>query len=129
MKESERVREMWRMNCAQVVGFDDAITAIDDEITSLKAKIAELETFPCRRHVSSLLPPPTTTPVSHPLHLGSVAIRLPDPTSCALHASTSTRQGKAPPMNEFNGEDSDCLLQDWLPSHERGSRWNQDERT
>ena len=32
--------------------------------------------------------------------------------------------GKAPPVNEFSGEDSECLLEDWLPSLEQASKWN-----
>lgn len=65
------------MNCTQVVGFNEAIRAKDDEIASLKAKIAELKASPGTRHVSSLLPSPTTTPVSHSSHSGSMAISLP----------------------------------------------------
>ena len=37
-KEIERVNEMWRMNCAQVSGFDEAITAKDAEIEELRPK-------------------------------------------------------------------------------------------
>ena len=42
-KESERVRELWKTNCAQVASFDTAITAKDNEIESLRARVAELE--------------------------------------------------------------------------------------
>ena len=41
--ERERMGEMWRMNCAQVAGFDEAIIAKDMEIDSLRSRVAELE--------------------------------------------------------------------------------------
>ena len=34
------------------------------------------------------------------------------------------RQGKAPPIEFFSGEDPAILLDDWLPSLERASSWN-----
>jgi len=34
---------MWRMNCAQVVAFDETITEKDSEIELLTSRIAELE--------------------------------------------------------------------------------------
>ena len=38
-----RVDEMWKINCAQVVAFDDTITEKDEEIERLTARVAELE--------------------------------------------------------------------------------------
>ena len=38
----ERVGEMWRMNCAQVGGFDEAIIAKDREIDSLRSRVGKL---------------------------------------------------------------------------------------
>ena len=38
-----RQREVWRMSCEQVSAFDEAVSAKDAEIDSLKARIAELE--------------------------------------------------------------------------------------
>ena len=52
-RENERVNEMWRMNCAQLSGFDEAITAKDAEISRLQAKIAELENRPVRCSTNS----------------------------------------------------------------------------
>ena len=34
---------MWRMNCAQVAGFDEAIIVKDMEIDLLRSRVAELE--------------------------------------------------------------------------------------
>ena len=51
--------------------------------------------------LSSRAPAPSITPVPAPAH-----------------------RGKAPPVNEFSGEDLECLLDDWLPSLNRASFWN-----
>ena len=99
------------MNCAQVTGFDEAITAKDSEIARLKARISDLE---ARRHTS-----PAFFPASSPVR--SVEPTHPPHSS---HASVPTRRGKAPPVNEFSGDDPECLLEDWLPSLERASLWN-----
>ena len=96
-REAERMSEMWRMNCAQVAGFDEAITAKDSEIARLKARISELE---ARRPTS-----PAFLPASSPVR--SVEPTHPPHSS---HASVPTRRGKAPPVNEFSGDDPECLL-------------------
>ena len=33
-RETERSKEMWRLNCAQVAGFDDMLTAKEEEVTT-----------------------------------------------------------------------------------------------
>ena len=52
----------------------------------------------------------------------------PTPGSASPHSAETTksrrRQGKAPPIEFFSGEDSSVLLDDWLPSLERASAWN-----
>ena len=42
-KEKERVREMLKMNCAQVAGFDEALSSKEAEIDALKERISRLE--------------------------------------------------------------------------------------
>ena len=37
------MRELWRMNCAQVAGFDEAIADKDNEIELLRVRVAKLE--------------------------------------------------------------------------------------
>ncbi len=34
------------------------------------------------------------------------------------------RLGKAPPVSQFSGEYIQCQFDDWLPSLERASTWN-----
>ena len=62
-RETERVGEVWRMNCEQVSSFDETVTAKDEEIDTLKAGILELEAS--RVNVSPSGVHPTT---SQPLH-------------------------------------------------------------
>ena len=42
-KEADRAIEVWRMSCEQVTLFDEAVTAKDAEIDSLRVRITELE--------------------------------------------------------------------------------------
>ena len=116
------------MSCEQVSAFDEAVTAKDAEIGSLKARIAELEE-------------PCTDPVAHSPHTrGSepserdarghpVSMPYPSPHSGhgvlrASLARTTPCRGNATPVSEFTGDDPDCTLEDWLPSLERAIVWN-----
>ena len=124
-RETERVVEMWKMNCAQVIGFDEAITTKDSEIEALKAKVAELQTSLGRRPMGSTSVPARA---SSARPRGSVEtsahVELAPVVTPGTHASVPARRGKAPPVKKFNGEDPDCLLEDWLPSLEWAGTWN-----
>lgn len=110
-REKEYVREVWRASCTQLVGFDETITARDSEIARLKARITELEVGRPVSSTPTVLPlEPASEPLAHFTH--------------TPHVHTHTRRGKAPPVNEFSGEDPESLLEDWLPSLERASTWN-----
>ena len=61
-----RVDEMWKINCAQIVAFDETITAKDAEIGRLTAKVAELEASLAR--ASEVDPAGSTHPSIHSLH-------------------------------------------------------------
>ena len=123
-KETERVSEMWRMSCAQVAGFDEAITAKDTEIESLRGRISELEASVGRRPMGPALVPAAAPTVHPPGPVASGHVRLTSLAPHSIRASAPVRRGKAPPVNEFSGEDPEYLLEDWLPSLERVSLWN-----
>ena len=116
--ESERVGEMWRMKCAQVVGFDEAIITKEKEINSMRSRVAELEASMGGGPVVSASMVPIVPVVLPPV----LSTRAPAPSSTPV--PTPARRGKAPPVNEFSGEDPECLLDDWLPSLNRASLWN-----
>lgn len=109
-KETGCVSDMWKMNCAQVVGFDEAIIAKDIEIGQLKAKVSELEAS------SSTALGTTIVPVMHPP--GAVACSTPSaslrpastiPASAVvLTALVLARRAKSPPVN---GEDPEYLFE------------------
>ena len=111
--------EMWRMNCARVTGFDEAVTAKDIEIETLKAKVSESEASIGSRPMDSTIMP-ETLPLTRPVASNTQVEVAP----LATHSTHASVPGKAPPVNEFSGEDPECLLEDWLPSLERARKWN-----
>ena len=121
----ERVNEIWKLNCSQMVAFDETITAKDAEIEQLTAKVNELEASLTRvtdvdpARLTRLPPLPHHTPISV---LGSDR-PVPLPAGVPM-APTPAHRGKAPPVSQFSGEDLECQLHDWLPSLERASVWN-----
>ena len=140
-RENERVNEIWRMNCAQLSGFDEAITAKDPEISRLQAKIAELgasRTAPLdavltpviTARISDVTPRDRDSVVTPSARASGVTLTPPRTSSGGsdvvpvVSAPTHARRGKAPPISEFTGVDPDCTRDDWLPSLERASTWN-----
>ena len=108
-KEKERVKEMWKMNCVQLAGFDEALSSKEAEIEALKERVSQLEAMvdPGAALPMTSSSPATTTG-------GGVA---------AWTHETHRRRGKVPPVSEFTGEDPEYILDDWLPSLERARQW------
>ena len=102
-KEKEKYRKLWSLNCAQLTEFDNAILDKDEEIGQLKAKLHRAEEG---TRASS-----PSTPSE-----GETESSLPTPST--------HRRGRAPPVEMFNGEDSENTLDDWLPSLTRAADWN-----
>ena len=48
MKEKERYTLLWRMNCEQLAGYDEAIALKDDELMALQKRVKILEVRPTR---------------------------------------------------------------------------------
>ena len=109
-REKERVKDMWKLNCAQLSRFDEALSSKEAEIETLKERISQLETAADPSVVPVTLPPSPAVE-----HRGGVVVR---------NAGAHRRQGKAPPVNEFTGEEPKYMLDDWLPSLECASQWN-----
>ena len=102
MRERERVNDMWKRNCAQVAAFDETLSAKDDEIERLVARVRELE---ARSGRPLEVDPVTTTPsplASAPVSRG-LAVRLTVPMGTGA-APAPARRGKAPPVPVFSGE-------------------------
>ena len=116
-RETEQSKEMWHLNCAQITGFDDMLTAKEEKVTDQKARIRELETsrgsdahtLPASMVSSIHLP---QSPSTHVPPSGKTSIL---PTTSSTHSC----RGKAPPVSKFTGEEPKCQLVDWLPTLER----------
>lgn len=109
-REKERVREMWKMNCAQLAGFDEALSSKEAEIETLKERVSQLE---------AVVDPGVILPIVS----SSLATTVGGGVAAPTHES-HRRRGRAPPVSEFTGEDPEYILDDWLPSLERASQWN-----
>ena len=132
------------MNCQQLAEYDGALTAKDQEIAELKtwlqqqaqpqAPPSQQENDTAREHQQDSSQP--TDP-----ERGEVRARLdstpPTPPSAQrrqveidIHPDTQEditrrRRGRAPPIDPFTGEDPEICFDDWLPSLQRASQWNQ----
>lgn len=111
-----RVKEMWRVNCAQLSEFDAAITAKDDELAKLRRQLA-----PASHASRDGSPDPSDPDGTHspaPTHLPEFR------QTASSRSATNARRGKAPPVDPFTGEEEDTRFDDWLPALRRASAWN-----
>ena len=139
--EKERVRQIWRINCQQLAEYDEALAQKDQEIVELTAQLRRL-TESSKVHVgdSTHHEPSTDVPASGVLPSRTyTTVRLPPPTPTTREGDTpevgsqlglqdshsGKRRGKAPPIDPFTSENPEIRLDDWLPSLQRASRWNQ----
>ena len=151
--EREKSKRMWRMNCEQVKMHDELMMEKESEIERLRKQLRLLRRHSPRSHrrsseehstLSGEHDSPTTereqvtitrrrpredSPRSH--HQSSRE-HSPlsgehDPPSTEREPVTSTRivrQGKAPPIDPFTGENLEVIFNDWLMSLQRASTWN-----
>ena len=128
-KEKDKVKSMWRVNCEQLACYDDELAAKDEEIAELKRRIAAMAPDPATRGMGSVATdpavhdPPSTMPTTDPLP----PVRPPasvTPSSSSSSATQPRRWGKAPPVDMFTGDNLELRLEDWLPTLERASTWN-----
>ncbi len=150
--EKERVRQIWLLNCQQLVDYDEVIATKDCEIAELTAQLKPRTTTQfdaeredgdhrsspgysrapiCSRTTPSRMDPlaPTCTP-SESLKEGVAGTRRTQETGLGkrqdpTHTTAVKRHGRAPPIDSFTGEDPEMRLDDWLPSLQRASQWNQ----
>ena len=103
-KLRNKVKEMWKMNCAQLTQFDAILMEKEEEITSLKDKLAAGD----RR-------------LPQHFHTGEEEEEDTRVTTCGAY---TPRRGRAPPVDPFTGENPEVRLEDWLPSLKRAAQWN-----
>ena len=104
-REKEKSKRMWKRNCEQASEQENPLAKKDEEIMELKTKLAGH-----RSH--------SRTPSIH-----SVASEFGD--SRHLPERVGRHRGKAPPVDNFTGEDPKLRFEDWLPALERAVRWNE----
>ena len=141
--EKERYRQLWRMNCAKLVENDAALAAKDDEIAALQRELSR------SRGVSRTTPTITggdATGTADPAPRPGIGTHFTPGSPAVSHPSgghgledtgnyhredrrpvttVPRRQGKAPPIDSFTGEDAEMRFEDWLPSLNRAAQWNQ----
>ena len=118
-----RSKEVWRMNCEQLLLHDEKLAASAAEIAELKSKlsmvIGTLPTDPPR----SVGPVVAGRTILLPPRVGHEA-HSPSSLAARATASPSPRRGKAPPVDPFSGDSVETDLDDWLPTLERAASWN-----
>ena len=105
-EEKTRFREMWRSNCRCLAEYDSVIAEKDVEIEELKHSLQEATSLSGHDPVEAL----------------EVPRHRPSGITPAEHRG---RRGKAPPVDPFTGKSPEMRFDDWLPSLERASQWNE----
>ena len=142
-EDKQRYKNLCRLNCQQLAEHDDTVAEKESEIESLRSRIAELEgrdhthehsprTDPSSRAVGSGPSTPRSPAVSAArVTAGSVestqetSLRRPLSICGGTRCGVSIpRRGKAPPVDPFDGENTDSRFEDWLPTLERAATWN-----
>jgi hypothetical protein len=132
--QRRRLEHLWTKNCT-LLGLIDAR---DEEIASLKADLESLHEMrqqippgtpqvhvSCPSIVDASIGSPSvgvsaTCVATPPSHQSTLT-----PTS-TTHVSLPTlkRKGQAPPVEPFSGDNPDLTFDDWLPTLERATQWN-----
>ena len=123
VREKERVRHVWRLNCEQIAHYDAELVEREREIAALKN---QLEVEKKRRMKSTEVELPAsreTVPTIVTEHRHS-PIPTVDTGTRGVSTNTTQRRGKAPPVDLFTGENTELRFDDWLPNLERASAWN-----
>ena len=102
-KERDKAKQAWGMSCRQAAEQEDLLASKDRQIQELRQKLAE------SRH--------SRTPSESDGEPPAV-----EPTP--LRRQPMKRRGKAPPIDQFTGENPEVRFEDWFPSLRRASRWN-----
>ena len=117
-KEKQKSKRFWREKCEQLLTYEENLEAKEVEIALLKARLMTATSNRSEYADRVILSP-------HRVE-GNASRTIMTATS--LDSSTvqisTTRRGKAPPIEPFTGEGVDILFEEWLPSFERTATWN-----
>ena len=140
--EKEKNRQTWKVHCEHIAEQDVLVSAKDDEIASLKRQLAELRTqqrgdrgrrsqsgvdsrSPSRLRSTETSQSPVSGVGESLSEQRNVADHLLEPSPEGRSSGVPRpRRGKAPPVDQFTGENVEVQLEDWLPALERAAAWN-----
>ena len=132
-QEKQKRKQIWRLNCQQIVECDELVAEKDKEIETLKAELKKAEE--CSHDGASdvqLVVSRTTVMVPRSHTRVPVSPGRSSGDDGGSEGSVSKRRGKAPPLDFFTGEWDDTTLDDWLPGLQRvadheWNKWTEDE--
>ena len=107
-RQKERYTQLWRLSCEQLEEFDKTLEDKDAQIRTLLDRVQQLEAGSHQLPAAPVLP--ATAPATA--------------TTTRVPTTNSGRRGKAPPVDQFSGEQPDLTFDDWLPILERDVQWN-----
>ena len=107
--QKEHYAQLQRLNCEQLEEFDKKFEDKEDQIKSLLEKIKQLEAVTHHSAMTFLQATAPTTTLT---------------PSARTPAMNVARRGKAPPVDQFSGDQPDLTFNDWLPTLERAAQWN-----
>ena len=129
--EKEKSKQLWCVSCQQVSEHDTVLASKDAEVEALKARNTELEASVSRSTASSIVTGTGThVPVGssiEPPGSGSAhrPVSAPKSDSPPILTAKPGRRGKAPPVDPYDGENSEIQFDDWLPALHRAAMWNE----
>jgi len=101
-EQKGRVRELWRLNCEQLMEMDTLLSEKEEENCRLRDELTRL------RRSSPSVHSGTSEESRHSAEDEGMPSR-----------HSQVRCGKAPPVDAFTGTDPECHLEDWLPTLKR----------
>ena len=127
-KEKQKSKRFWCEKCEQLLTYEEHLEVKDAEIALLKAQLIAATASSSSEHAERVVLSPHRVEgnVSRPI-LNAARLDSPLTSRGSIEQTvqiSTTRRGKAPPIEPFAGEGVDMLFEEWLPSFERAATWN-----
>ena len=105
--EKKRYKCLWRESCEQLKKYDDIVAEKEAEIADLRACLEALETEGLGpRREKTVRSPMLGDSVPRPLGVPR------GPVDTSTRTTSSTQRGKAPPVDQFDGESAEVRFDD-----------------
>ena len=116
--EKLKAKRFWRLCCEQMLQEEDRLQAKDAEILQLREQLNIAKVSASFTSEEDVVVTPTWTNLTRNIQVSDGRSRATVPLNPPV------RQGKAPPVESFNGEDTSVHWNDWLPTLEQAATWN-----